>query len=142
VIKKNLLRTGVMAIALTLAAMLIPASSALADSGGGCLRDDGVGFSICISVRSGTTDPLIGDAYNVGNTISATYGYLQIQQFCPHSYFHNQSTQWYIPGQSHSPTSTMNHLDCPGHGYAYVGVWFYDSNLHYLGVRYSYDIFF
>jgi hypothetical protein len=132
-----------MAIALTLAAMLIPATSALADSGGGCSRDDGIGFSICISVRSGTTDPLIGDAHNVGNTISAIYAYLSIVQVCPNSTFHSpQLTEWYIPGQSHSPTVAMNHLGCPGHGYAYTRVWFYDSVLHYLGARYSPDQFF
>jgi hypothetical protein len=131
VARKNLLRTGVMAVALTLGAMLIPATHAMADSGGGCgYSDSGSPFEACISVRSGTTNPLIGDAYDVSDfNLLITYAEIYLVQSCPGNGFTSQPTRWNIPGpHSHSPTLAMNHLGCPGQGFAYTYMDLYESN--------------
>src|SRR4051812_37808050 len=57
----KLLRLGAVSLAVAAAGVAVGAAPAAADSGGGCSQTGNA--SVCISVRSGTTGPLIADYY-------------------------------------------------------------------------------
>jgi hypothetical protein len=131
--RKSLLRAGAVALALTFAVVTIPATPALADSGGGCSRDLHTLDQVCISVWAGTQDPLRGDGYSGPGTIEV-HGAIYLAQWCDDTGFSDQygPLWWYITPNSHSPVITKPHISCnPGHGHAGTDIVYYDANWHY-----------
>ncbi|WP_406070489.1 hypothetical protein [Micromonospora sp. NBC_01638] len=120
----KLARVG--AIVLTTAAAALAPVPASADSGGGC-RNYGA-FSnpyVCISVRSGTTNPLIGDFYLNSTPSGERTANIQIVAWCGNSATFTNPYWWTIV-PNHSPQIAMN-KPCAS-GYAYTRAAFYNAN--------------
>src|SRR5262245_58938259 len=147
-VRKRLLRTGVVAFALTLLAVFVPVAPAMADSGGGCQTLANGRWQACISVAAGTSDPLRGDGYYWPNCFCGdpgVHGEIHISQYCN---INGASSDygplwWYMPGEPHSPVAKVNHMSCPaGHGSAYTYIKIYNANWSLIYTAYSYQQYF
>jgi hypothetical protein len=119
---RRLLQGGALALAVT-AALLVPSAPALADTGGGCQNSHTYSNPYtCVSVSSGTTNPLRGDAYLNNRYYGETYAYVHVYIQC-HStgaWYHAGGVYWNL-NNTHSPVVPLN-KPCAtnGHGYTYV----------------------
>ncbi|MFI6239454.1 hypothetical protein ACIBEF_06210 [Micromonospora sp. NPDC050795] len=122
-------RIGAIVLVLATAA-LAPSAPASADSGGGC-RNYGAYSNpyVCISVRSGTTNPLIGDFYLNSTPSGERTANIQIIAWCGNSATFTNPYWWTIV-PNHSPQIAMN-KPCSS-GYAYTRAAFYNASNSYM----------
>jgi len=122
--------TGVAMLAVA-AGVLGVGTPASADSGGGCQRASQNSFvSLCISVRSGTSNPLWADFYvdraSQGESLTKTY----INVSCSNGTFYGHfAGNWNING-THSPQWSYTKPCSSGHGYTHTV--FYNSSGNFI----------
>ncbi|MGW3853353.1 hypothetical protein [Micromonospora arida] len=123
---RSMARIGAIVLVLATAALALSAPAA-ADSGGGC-RNHGSYSNpyVCISVRSGTTNPLIGDFYLNSTPSGERRANIQIIAWCGGSIAAISDPYWWTIVPNHSPTVGLN-KPCSS-GYARTNVNFYNVN--------------
>jgi hypothetical protein len=124
------LRLGAVSLMLAAAGIVASAAPAAADSGGGCKLT--VRANVCISVHSGTTNPLYFDYYVT--PYNEWGGDASVEWLCGGSYAYDY-LGWWAPVNGHSPVySRTKQAGCNS---ARTFVHIYASGYNYLYTAYS-----
>ncbi|GIE46897.1 hypothetical protein Ani05nite_04310 [Amorphoplanes nipponensis] len=122
--------TGVAMLAVA-AGVLSVGAPASADSGGGCRRaSQNTAVSVCISVRSGTWNPLWADFYVDGTSQGESRTKTYINVSCSNGAFYGHfAGNWDISG-THSPQWSYSKPCSSGYGYTHTV--FYNSSGNFI----------
>jgi len=114
------------------------ATPAFADSGGGCRNDASHPQArVCISVHSGTTDPLWSDSYINSRPLGEYRILTYVDGYCPNTGpFAVYLGNWVISGGTHSPAYPF-YKPCSSSGFAYTVTEYYNSSWAYLYTAFS-----